>query len=344
MATNNIVLNTIAASHADLTISGGTISLTGMSAPIRFSDILLPESGLQLNLVEQVQSATVSWTLSNSTTYEFTIYQNIGGIPQLYDFVYTSQNSATNAQIGNAIATVINKLTNFNLSATYTSGTSLTITALSPIPPVLASIPGEGAVYAPTFTLVGVQNITITANMAGVSIASNTTATPSVITTGSAHGLVTGSVITIASADETKLVSGTYRVTYLSTTTYSLANLTTNAPLAGTSTTTATVTLVAQNPRGQGTDLITNGITTALSTNGYTLLSLLYRSEVTYETGGMYRAQLNRLNYWISANLVASPYTATTNYSTLASAITDTLHDYVIGGTTAEPALSAVIA
>lgn len=334
MATNAIVLNTVAASHADLVLSAGTISLTGMSAPIVFAGIKRPSLGVQASLHETVQSYTLSWTLANSTNYSFIVTQKVDGILQTYTFYYTSQTTATNAQIAAAVTSTIGKLVNFHLTASYTSGTSLTITAVASSSTVTA---------APLFTLTALEGFTVAGNMAGVAIASNTTATPSVITSVG-HGLVTGDVITIVSADEAKLVSGTYRVLYISANTYSLASKDGQTPLAGTSTTTATVTKVAQYARGSGQDLVNAGVTNASASYNYGTLTLDFQTAVTSATGDVARSQTNTLVYYIQQSLVASPYTATTNASTLVTAVQETLHDYVIGGTTAEPILSAAIA
>lgn len=334
MATNNIILNTVAATHGDLTLSAGTISLTGMAVPINFSGIKNPTLGVLASLHETVQSYTLSWTLSNSTNYSFIVTQIVDGLLQTYTFNYTSQQTATNAQIAAAVTTTIGKLVNFHLTASYSSGTSLTITAVASSTTVTP---------APLFNLTAIEGFTVAGNMAGVAIASNTTASPTVITS-TAHGLVTGDVIIVASADETKIVSGTYRVKYASANTYTLSSLDGNTGLAGTSTTTATVTKVAQYARGSGQDLVNAGISGASASYNYGTLTLDYKIAVTDNTGDISRSTSNTLNYYIQQSLVASPYTATTNASTLVTAIEDTLHDYVLGGTTAEPILSAKIA
>ena len=121
------------------------------------------------------------------------------------------------------------------------------------------------------------QTITIAATMGTKAVASNTTADPSVITTSAPHGYSIGQIVTLASDAEGKLVSGTYRIASVPlSTTLTLESLDGRTTLAGTSTTTGTLTLVAQRSRGQYADLVALGVTGATSGKSYSTTTVVY--------------------------------------------------------------------
>lgn len=64
-------------------------------------------------------------------------------------------------------------------------------------------------------------------------ITSSTDATPIVVTTAAVHGLSTGDVINIFGHTTNVAANGTYRVTVLTTSTFSLQNIETDADIAG---------------------------------------------------------------------------------------------------------------
>lgn len=256
LRTTTSVLSTIQAAFADIVTLGHKLSITGCpTMDYRTIQAMLP----QASLVEQLQVTIVTPIASNSTTYRLVISQFVPALGHFVTFplVYTTNS------IGDTATTICNAF-----RAELLSQTAIQITGSGTTTLILTAITGS-----PLFTVTNIEPVSttvdITTGMAGVAIASNTTASPSVITSV-AHGLSTGNVITIVSVDNTKLASGTYRVTSTGANTYTLASLDGTVPLAGTATTTATVQKVAQFSAGQGAALIASGITAASTGHTYT--------------------------------------------------------------------------
>ena len=98
------------------------------------------------------------------------------------------------------------------------------------------------AAYLDRFAWAAAANSTISADVGvPVAIASSTAANPSVITTGAVHGLASGDVAEIAGHLVNTAVNGTFPVTVLTTTTFSV-------PALGSGTGGATGTVVKQPP------------------------------------------------------------------------------------------------
>ncbi len=233
-----VLLSTIQATFADIVVSAHTLSITGCP-PMDYRKI--ESMSVQASLVEIDQVTIVTPVAANSTTYAIYIsqFQPADGATITATLTYTSNVSGDTATIiCNALRASLLAQKNLQITGSGSSTLILTANAGSPI-----------------FTVTNLSggNLSIDNNtgMAGVAVASNTSATPSVLTSVG-HGLVTGDVIILTSADQTKLVSGTYRVKVVNSSTYSLYDLTGQIPLAGTSTTTATTQLVPQYAVGQG--------------------------------------------------------------------------------------------
>ena len=96
--------------------------------------------------------------------------------------------------------------------------------------------------YLDRFAWAVAANATVSgAVQAPVAIASSTAVNPSVITTAAAHGLTTGDVVEIAGHAVNTAANGTWPVTVIIATTFSV-------PVLGTGTGTATGTVVKQPP------------------------------------------------------------------------------------------------
>lgn len=268
------VLDTIASGAADVTLAARKLKISndannGTVTP----EFLYPDIyGVicKPSRPETVQSYTVSWTTGGAanTQYRFTVTQQLANGEIVQSVIsYTTGATTSNTDIGTNLALIVNNSKPLSAVSVHGGSNSITVSAVA----------GKGAPLI-AIPLSGNTNVTVAANMAGVSIASSTVADPSVLT-ATAHGLTVGSILTITSADEAKLASGTYRVipTNLAANTFSLASVDGQTTLAGVSgTTTATVVKVAGYAYGQGADLVAAG---EKATSG-----ALYKSyKVTYD-------------------------------------------------------------
>lgn len=327
------VLNTVAATAGDISLSArilnvaitSTTGTPGFPSGLKYPNI----DSIQVipSLVETVMVKTVTYTAAANTTYSLTITQSINGVSYSFPIIYNSDAGGVDATIATALKTAINA--NSSIHGVVASGTvsPLTLTAQT---------------GTPLFTATNVSNTTIAASMAGVSIASCTAATPTVCTCGAVHGLLTGNTITITSADDAKLASGTYRVGVLSTTTFHLWNSYGDA-IAASATTTATVVKVAQVAQGQGATLAANGITGATSGTDYTQYVYGYNISGGVQMG---TAVLNGGNTHIL--YVNEGVTATvdkgTNFSNFDQRMREVASNFVAANTTADPQSLAVAA
>ena len=85
-----------------------------------------------------------------------------------------------------------------------------------------------------TIATAGVQFSTAPTLGGQSTITANTAASPSVVTTAAAHGLVTGNSVTITGSNSTPIINGTFVVTVLSATTFSIPVTVTTAGTTGT--------------------------------------------------------------------------------------------------------------
>lgn len=329
---NNIsysVLNTIASGAADATLVAGKLVITKdannstITPQINYLSIINGNAvTLQPSLVETVLSQTFTWTTGGSanTAYGFVFQQTLSNGSIVSGTInYTTGASTSNTDIGSSLKQVFNAHTEFNATVAYTATNNyITITATA----------GNGAPLFITGNAFGPGG-TLAANMAGVAIASNTTANPTVITS-TAHGLVVGSVITIISADETKIVSGTYRVipTNFTANAYSLASLDEETTLAGTSTTTATVVKRAQYAVGQGADLVAAGITEATSGAIYKTYTFPYDAL----TQRPERANPSQHTLYVKEGATTTTASYATNFATFDAALVAILQGVDSGG------------
>jgi hypothetical protein len=155
-----------------------------------------------------------------------------------------------------------------------------------------------------TLTLVSLDGST---PLGATATTTATLASPSFATviTAVAHGLVNGKKITITSADDTKLASGTYIVQYLSANTYSLYDVYGN-PIGASATTTATLVGVAGSAVGSGTDLAAAGETGASAGVGYAKYYFAYNVPTTGVPGS------SALNTGLSTTLYVKQWATTT--------------------------------
>ncbi len=333
LTTTSSVLNTFLAANADIVVAAGNLSITGCPT-INYNGIL--SMTLAGSLVGQAQVTIVTPTAANSTTYTLQVVQFNKAIGRNVSVPLTY----TTASSGDTATTICNAL-----RAQLLAQTGLQITGSGSATFILT---GNAGYELFTVTNIGPATTTVdtTTGMALTpTIASNTTVTSAnggtVITFSAPHGLVIGSVITIVSADETKIVSGTYRVyTVPLSTTVTVGSLTGSIPLGGTSTTTATASLVAQYALGQGADLIAAGITTAVTGSTYDKAVFVYKN---YDGTLLGNTESSQHQHTLWARETSTSDTLQTNFDDFHERLIEVQQAFVSEGTTSDPELIAKI-
>ncbi len=283
-------------SNADTNIQNGVLAIDNNAAntptpsPIVRSEIASIVT--QKSLVETPSVIRITWALANSTTYQFQLIEPNGYTE--YNFYYVSDVSATNLEVGNAIANFVNATG--IATATYSSGTNnIDLTAVA----------GK-----PLFTVQSMVGCTAASQMPFATV-SFTTGFESVITAGSGTW-ITGETVKIDGADgliftdqfgnsvDGSVTARIYRST--SNTTFRLTGITISGTLTGS---TPAATKVAQNSFGTAAQ-----VTSEVNRAGYTAsaLSNYDRISITTKSGNVF-------DFWLKASLVASPFTATQDLS-----------------------------
>lgn len=233
MTTTTNVINTVAASAADVSLSARLLSITG--APTM--NYLAIESApvVQRSLSETSAVKTVVIAAANNTEYTFVASQvidsNVNSSPKVQTITYTSDASATTTEISTALKALFDRH-EFEITTVATSATTITFTANAGYPLFTltnianCTIADAVPVVAPS----GTANLAITSviapnGTAAVAIAGTTTVT---VTTLAAHGLMVGDQVTIADVATMTIntaASGTFYVaTVPSATTFTLAD------------------------------------------------------------------------------------------------------------------------
>lgn len=323
----NSVLNTVAASAADISMLARKLNVAitsttgaGTFPTMRYS--LIESAQVLKSLIETANNYKFSYTAADNTDYSFTVIQTVNGKPvQFTAELLNSGVGATATTIGNALVAKFNGA-GMNVTCTHT-GTNAYVTVV-------------GNAGSPLFVGLSGTNVTAALNQAGVSIASCTAATPTVCTTGSAHGLVVGNTITITSADDTKLASGTYRVrTIPSSTTFTMANPDTGVVITASATTTATVVIVAQAGRGQGADLAAAGVSGAASGTQYSSYIFTYGFDTPGAGNTLSRSAGSIHTLYVAEG--TSSTSPTTNFGNFDVRMREIYNDFVASATTADP-------
>jgi hypothetical protein len=321
-------LNTIAATAGDISMVARklNVAITTTTGTPAFPTIDYPNivsATVSPAITETLYVTRIGWTAASSTVFGFTINQMINGQLVSKAAYYTSDASATDTEIGNALSGYFDN-TSLGVAVTYVAADAyVTVTALT---------------GTPTFqvTLAATGTMTNTSQMAGVNIASCTVASPSVITSN-AHGLVNGNVITIVSADTARLASGTFVVQYLSANTYSLYTLQGNPVPAVTGTTTATVVKVAGSSVGSGTDLVAAGVTGASAGVGYAKFTFAYNAPIAGVPGGQSLNTGFTHTLYVKQWATTTTTSYTTNYAAFAAKMNQVLSNMGASGTVAVP-------
>jgi hypothetical protein len=156
----NALINTVAASAADITYSNGnlTIAVDNGTFPTMFVPNIKTFTKVT-GVAETSQTSTVTFAAANSTLYELAISQEVGapnGAPATFIASYTSDSTATEQEIVDAFIDLINSQTgDTGIQVTATDGGASTIT--------LTAQTGF-----PFFTATAITNMTVAAGVTGV--------------------------------------------------------------------------------------------------------------------------------------------------------------------------------
>lgn len=309
------VLNTLAGSGADSALANHILSITG--APKMDIRTMDNTDGVLVSLAEGIQGWTLTPTAVASFRYSFEITQydktSKTFIKELCS--YTSLASGDTATtIGNAFRAQIAAKKNIHVTAS--GSTTLIVKGQTGYPMISVKITSANwGASDPVATQVA------------VTVASYTAATPTVLTS-TAHGLLDGQVVVLASSDNTHLQAGTYRVCGVTANTFKLTSTDGITQLGGSSTATVTATVVAQHSRGQYTDLVLAGVSGANSSDAYSTVQLGYNAK-TGGDGENLGSQHNMHTVYVkdtdvlAANYIALAAQITANLKVLATAAAD---------------------
>lgn len=344
------VLNTVAASHADVTLAARKLnvaitSTTGTPAfptnmDFRFINLFVPQPAL----VEAVQVSAVSFTAAANTVYEFVVTQNtpISTTATSVPPVLTTFN--TNSPVS-VLAYYKSDAT--GADADIQAGLAANINANSAALGVVATtstgkVTLTGQTGTPLFSVTAIANCTVALAMKQLTgVTSDYDASPVSLFTKSSHGLVTGNVIQVVSGTgDTAWVAGAqWKVIYASSSTFSLLSLTTGLAYAGATADLASgvLNLLPQVAVGVGTVMAANGIVGASS--GY-----LY-SVYTFRYGVLNPAQMSTFTVtsdnvhtlYVQEGAAATTGDPSATFPDFDLALRQYMEGFIYGGTTANP-------
>jgi len=275
---------------------GEALSRLPLIPRLKTSKIVINKGKLE---TVNVQVGTV--TAQNSTDYYFKVRQMVDGVFKIVNFFYTSDATATQAEIVTAIKnTFLAQVAQGGIFIDATGTTSITLT---------------GQAGYPLFDIYDVSsNIVFASGMGDINTAlqagSISNAAPRVVT-AVAHGLLTGQTIIftdVAGAGAATVNGINWRITRTGADTFTLDGSTAGGAVTVAS---ATGTKVAQEAYGTPTlvdaDFEANGQTYSATTGQvYDSYDIVSSPDADTE----FTARI-----WCNAFLAASPNTATTNYS-----------------------------
>ena len=316
------VLNTLAATAGDISVSDRSLNITGCPS-MNYAQMKTAGSGLVKSLLATPLVWVVTPTNAANSTYTLQITQYVASAGHIITRVLSYTTPASGST-----ATTICDFLRLQL-ATYTdievtgSGTATLI------------LTGSSTSCIFTVTNTSTATMTIASGMATGTWASNSTATPTSFVTAAPHTWLVGQTITITATTPLKVVDGTYRIATVGATTFTLETVN-GAPLAGTATTAGTFVLVAQVGSGSYTDLVALGVTGA--TAGATYASIPF----VFADGSGLDSNLNQATYPINMHTLYVDDTAT-NYQAFSDRIAEVLGAFPASGSTyPDPELVAV--
>lgn len=136
MKTQILVFNTVTANGADVQTSSSMVTLSGAAdgSSVTFNQkLLVAYAGRQVRVAGTAQVSTFTITAANNTNYAIVIEatNKFTGSPQNFPYTYTSDASATTAEICNAFVAAINADPRISVVASN-AGDVLTLTGETP--------------------------------------------------------------------------------------------------------------------------------------------------------------------------------------------------------------------
>lgn len=317
MIVKNSVLNAYTATG--VTLDAGYLNVPSTVSnnwdPIEFKSIsLIHPPAILPYLAESLAGFAITYTAANSTTYSFTIEQEVNGKINQWPISFTSDASGTDGEIGTAInGAIATLIASGGLKATV-SGTASPVTVTT--------------TTGYTLKVTNMTNVTAPSSVAGTqSVTSSTDATP-VVVTKNAHGLVVGQRVTLSGGTLSflALAGQTFRISAQTANTFTLEGSVGDGSGAGVG---GTVTVVAQAARGSYADAIAHGASDATSGNTYAQCTYEYDRNCDAETAGNSKRQRVRQTLW---------YLATdADYAAFTTLLTEFNQAFNAGAVTANP-------
>ena len=314
-------LNTIAGA-ADVTVSKGVLTITGLPKELKLN-LITSASTLLPSLVEQVEILEVSYTAANNTLYKFVVSQIIDGVLVQKNVEFLSDANGTDAEIATALVDSFNAQKGEVKAVASGSGSPITFTAD-------AKFDSDDLIVGESILdITPVSNVTVANNQSNITTAlqvgSITNATPRVVT-ATAHGLSTGSTLTIALATGAGAadVNKTHRVTFLTANTFELDGTSNTGAVVVTA---ATGIEEAQASRGQSGDLKADGIlsTDIASGKSYSQVDFGFGRIATPIMEAKRDISGLESRLYVSAHDTLTPFAVTTNFGAFDTELTGVL-------------------
>lgn len=244
------IINSVAASSGDCVVSGNTVTMTGLK-PFSSVDLISFKVNKCLSPTGMKYSATTG-VVAAGDTFRFSITQNVNNIVETVYFSYVVD---TYANLSTAIATW---LAASNLQVTIAVSGSLTAVTVA-VTASTSNVSFEigGSILSSAGVITPISFVYTAPSTAVTTVATLAGTTGTRITfSKAAHGFKNGQIVTISGFDGNALSlnGGTYRVTYVSSSQFTLSYLNGSLVLCGAtvtaSSTTGVVTLVANAEYG----------------------------------------------------------------------------------------------
>jgi len=321
------VLDSVASSAGDVTVSGGKVSIEGCPS---FEHGKVVNYTLQKSITEQVERKSAKFTsAANSTRYQCAITQLIDGKTEQFLVDYTSDASATDAEVENALVAQVQAMID---------GGALKATVAAASNGILVT----GIANYPTLNIVGAENLTVAseqsyadnATQSGsffAAVVSALAGTTTVTVTSNGHSLTEGMKVKVSGYGGTMdgqagSVGVTARVTTVAANTFVLDGVV-GASLTLSST---RVEVVATEAFGSGVDLAAQQVPGITSGNTYTRFTVDYRS---FEGKGTPNEANRTLELYINEG--------DADADDLIDRLVEIENGYAAGTTNADPALIA---
>lgn len=332
-----VYINNSPAGASDLLVSNGVINLTGLDP---FSQGNLNYLQIRRNRAATNSVWTGTLTAGVQNTLSFTMTQTVNNIPCTRVFTFPNTTATVAADITAALNTFFGGAATSAGGYVASTAPQMQVQYEFTVSSLVVTLDIAGVTANPIVNVTGGQNVTMTngcavtlssqANTDGVAIlfkVANTSAF------WLANTIQNGSMVTVGTlTGQTAANNATWRVKYVSTTTFNLVDpVTLVAALAsGTGTAVGTVTFIAQPDFGSATYVQNDA-----NNNSFVLPAQAQVTATTYNfslvtIGAGYNNLANSpevqptvspIHYWIPECLIASPYTVNTNGQALTAAL-----------------------